>query len=158
MDKQHNQQRLVETLRSSCHPISERILQAFLTVPRHPFIDHYYVHQPGTRNWTRHEQAEGMLRGKFISPASFMILRDTTYIKRTIHLDFHAPLYASFPLDRSLFHPQLMCENPDFAFFLYYDMPDLYVFQKKDQLFYASVRHEYLPQETLSIDMFTFAM
>ena len=297
---QHYQQQLVEAIQTRYRLSSEHILQAFLTVPRHPFIDHYYVHQPGTRSWTRHEQAdspewyeqiygdqalvthvdqhgrtlssssqpgvmatmldalelqpgmrvleigtgtgynaaliaalvgdptlvttididssvidqakqaitqvvgEGMtvvqcngvngyninapydriivtasastipcawmeqltssgiivcvlqpglamlggllkaqkreetLKGNIVSPASFMVLRDTIYTKQTVQIDFHAPLYASFPLELALFSPQLARENTDFAFFLYFDIPDLYMFQKGERLILSS--------------------
>ena len=32
----------------------------------------------------------------------------------------------------------LLRENTDFAFFLYYDIPDLYVFQKREKLIFSS--------------------
>ncbi len=302
---QQYQQHLVETLRASCDPPSERVLDAFLTVPRHPFVDHYYLHEEGTRNWTRYERDESpewyeqvysdqalatrvdqhgrslssssqptvmatmldaleiqpgmrvlevgtgtgynaaliaslvedphlvttldidpdaiyrarqaitqvvgrgmtieqgdgvkgyrtnapydrilvtassptvprdwmeqlapngivvcvlqpgfamlggllkaqktaeMLKGKIFGPATFMVLRDTIYTKRSIQIGFRAPLYASFPLDPTLFPPHLIRENSDFAFFLYYDIPDLYVFQKKEDLFFST---EMFPQ------------
>lgn len=58
------------------------------------------------------------LIGNVIGPASFMVLRDTICPKRTIQIDFRAPLYASFPLDSALFLPKLIRENDNFAFFV----------------------------------------
>jgi protein-L-isoaspartate(D-aspartate) O-methyltransferase len=300
VEKIQYQRRLVESIQTRYHSVSEQVLQAFLTIPRHPFIQHYYLHQPGTRDWTRHEQeespvwyeqiysdqalvtsidehgrslssssqpgvmaamldalelhpgmrvleigtgtgynaalvaflvgdprlvttldidsclierarpviskmvGEGMtllqadgidgsiantpydrilvtassstipyawmkqlapdgmlvcvlqpgfamlggllkaqkkeekLKGSILSVASFMVLHNIMYTKRTIQTDFRAPLYASFPLDLTLFQPYLIRENTDFAFFLYYDVPDLYVFQKGDALIFSS--------------------
>lgn len=51
------QRRLAECLRAK-QPLSERAFEAFATVPRHPFLSSYYLHQPGTREWTRHEREE----------------------------------------------------------------------------------------------------
>lgn len=294
------QHRLVEILQNRCDPPSERILQAFLAAPRHLFVDHYYLHEEGTPNWTRHgleespswyeqvysdealvtrvdqygrtlssssqpsvmatmldaleiqpgmrvlevgtgtgynaaliaslvedpclvttldidldtinqareaitqvvgegmtivegdgregypanapydriivtassptvpaawmeqlahngilvcvlqpgfamlggllkaQQTEAKLKGKVVGPATFMRLHDTIYAKRTIQINSRAPLYASFSLDPALFPPQLMRENHMFAFFLYYELPDLYVFQKKEDLYFYS--------------------
>jgi hypothetical protein len=84
------------------------------------------------------QKREGKLKGKIVGPATFMVLRDTIYAKRTIQIDSRAPLYASFSLDPILFPPQLLRENHDFAFFLYYELPDLYVFQKKEDLFFST--------------------
>lgn len=67
-----------------------------------------------------------------------MVLRDAIYAKRTIQIDSRASLYASFPFDPTLFPPQLMRKNHDFAFFLYYELLDLYVFQKKQDLFFST--------------------
>lgn len=79
----------------------------------------------------------GTLQGNILNTAAFMVLRDELYTKRTIQVDFRAPLYTSFSPDDTLFPPHLMRENHDFAFFLYYEIPDLYVFQRKDDLFYS---------------------
>ncbi len=41
--------------------LPEKILQAFCAIPRHPFIDHYYLHENAeTRAWTRYEWAEAV--------------------------------------------------------------------------------------------------
>jgi protein-L-isoaspartate(D-aspartate) O-methyltransferase len=84
------------------------------------------------------QKTEEILKGKILGPATFMVLRDTIYTKRTIQIDSHASLYASFPFDPTLFPPQLMRKNHDFAFFLYYELLDLYVFQKKEDLFFST--------------------
>ncbi|MGH2481005.1 MAG: protein-L-isoaspartate O-methyltransferase family protein [Ktedonobacteraceae bacterium] len=76
------------------------------------------------------------LRGGILDTASFMELRPAQYQKRTIQIDFHAPLFASFPFDERLFPPLALRENHAFSFFLYYDCPGLYVFQKGEALFY----------------------
>ena len=54
---QHYQHQLAECIRAQ-HCISNRVLEAFVEVPRHPFLSHYYLHQPGTRIWTQHNQEE----------------------------------------------------------------------------------------------------
>jgi protein-L-isoaspartate(D-aspartate) O-methyltransferase len=76
------------------------------------------------------------LEGKIRQTASFMELRAVEYTKRRIQIDFHAPLYTSFPCDPHFFQPSALRENHDFAFFLYYDFPDLYAFQKRDTLYF----------------------
>ncbi len=81
------------------------------------------------------EKSEEKLNGKILQPASFMLLRSAHYRKRSIQIDFHAPICASFPFDPMLFQTQLLRENHDFTFFLYYDLPDLHVFQKAKALF-----------------------
>lgn len=48
------QSQLVERVQT-VYPLPERIIEAFLHVPRHPFLSHYYLHQAGTRTWTRFE-------------------------------------------------------------------------------------------------------
>jgi hypothetical protein len=73
---------------------------------------------------------EGVLTGRIIGPASFMALRDEDYPKRTIQIDGRAPLITSLPCEPRVFQPSLLREDPNFAFFLYYSLPDLYVFQK----------------------------
>lgn len=65
-------------------------------------------------------------------------LHGTIYPKRTIQINSGAPLHASFSLDPALFLPQLMHENHTFAFFLYYELPDLCVFEKKEDLYFYS--------------------
>jgi len=75
------------------------------------------------------------LSGRMLRPASFMELRPVDYHKRSIHLDFRAPTFASFPFDARLFQPGLLREHADFTFFLYYDFLDLYVFMKEEVLF-----------------------
>jgi protein-L-isoaspartate(D-aspartate) O-methyltransferase len=293
---QQYQQHLAEHLRAKYH-LSENVFEAFVQVPRHPFISHYYTHQPGERNWTRHERGEdtsvwyehiyqdkalvtqvdehgrtlssssqpgvmaemlvaldlqpgmrvleigtgtgynaallahlagdphlvttmdidgdaierakqvipqvvgeGMtivegngvdgyspnmpydrimvtagtatlpaawleqlaldgilisilqpryarlggilkaqkheqgLKGCVIGPASFMELRPADYTKRRIQIDFRAPCIKEFP--QSLFQPNLLRENYHFAFFLYKEIPDLYVFQKGEDAYY----------------------
>ncbi len=75
------------------------------------------------------------LKGNIINTASFMELRPVDYQKRSIQIDFQAPLFASFPFDALLFQPLAIRENHAFSFFLYYDFPGLYVFQKGEALF-----------------------
>lgn len=75
------------------------------------------------------------LKGSILDTASFMELRPVEYQKRSIQIDFRAPLFASFPFDALLFQPLAIRENHAFSFFLYYDFPGLYVFQKGEALF-----------------------
>ena len=51
------QQRLVEQLQTE-QSLAPRVVEAFLRVPRHPFVSHYYERQPGPREWTRYQQSE----------------------------------------------------------------------------------------------------
>jgi protein-L-isoaspartate(D-aspartate) O-methyltransferase len=83
------------------------------------------------------------LQGKLLQPASFMSLRAADALKRSIRLDIHAPIFASFPCDARLFPPQFLRTNHDFAFFLAYDLPDLSVFRKDEAIF---VSREALPE------------
>lgn len=76
------------------------------------------------------------LKGRILQTASFMELRPIEYHKRSIQINFRAPLFASFPFDALLFQPLSIRENHDFSFFLYYDFPGLYVFQKEEALFF----------------------
>jgi protein-L-isoaspartate O-methyltransferase len=76
---QHYQQRLVNILQNSSDPPSERILEAFLTVPRHLFVDHYYLHEEGTRNWTRHERYESPEWYERVYSDEFFITRVDQY-------------------------------------------------------------------------------
>ncbi|EFH85687.1 methyltransferase domain-containing protein [Ktedonobacter racemifer] len=52
-----HQQRLVSNIQA-IQDLSPSVAEAFLTVPRHPFLSHYYVHRAGTREWTRYERKE----------------------------------------------------------------------------------------------------
>jgi hypothetical protein len=76
-----------------------------------------------------------LMKGKLLQTASFMELRPIEYSKRSIWLDFLAPTFASFPFNTQLFQPHFLRENHDFVFFLYYDLPDLYVFLKENAFF-----------------------
>ncbi len=76
------------------------------------------------------------LQGSLVQVASFMELRATDYPKKKIPLDFRASLFTSFPMSPSLFQPWLVKDNHHFTFFLYYDLPDLRVFQKQASLFF----------------------
>ena len=76
------------------------------------------------------------LKGYILQTASFMELRPVVYDKRKIQIDFRASLFASFPFEALLFQPQSIYDDHAFTFFLYYDFPGLYVFQKEDALFY----------------------
>jgi hypothetical protein len=76
------------------------------------------------------------LKGSFLDTASFMELRPAEYTKRRIQIDFRAPLFASFSFDVLWFQPLFIRENHAFSFFLYYDFPGLYVFQKEEALFF----------------------
>ncbi len=51
------QQRLVEQLQEK-NRISDQVAAAFRSIPRHPFVSHYYVHTPGSRTWTRYEHED----------------------------------------------------------------------------------------------------
>lgn len=82
------------------------------------------------------QKQEEKLKGCILDTASFMELRPVPYHKRNICIDFRAPLFASHPFDALLFQPHALRENHDFAFFLYYDFPGLYVFQKEEALFF----------------------
>jgi protein-L-isoaspartate(D-aspartate) O-methyltransferase len=53
----HYQHCLASHLRAK-QPLSEAVFEAFLHVPRHAFLTHYYRHQAGTRAWTRYEREE----------------------------------------------------------------------------------------------------
>ncbi len=95
-----------------------------------------------------HKHHDGA-RGAMIGPASFMALRrDDLYPRRPIQIESHAPLITSFPCELALFEPSLLRENHHFAFFLYYHIPDLRVFQKPQQealIYYReSMREGYL--------------
>jgi protein-L-isoaspartate(D-aspartate) O-methyltransferase len=83
------------------------------------------------------------LHGSLLQTASFMPLRTEEYHKRSIRLDFRALTFAAFPYDPQLFQPHLLRENHDFAFFLAYDLPDLYIFLRDGAFF---VSREALPE------------
>lgn len=68
--------------------------------------------------------------------ASFIALRPVEYAKRRIQIDFNAPLFASFPFETHLFQPLALREDHHFSFFLYYDFPGLYVFQRGEAFFF----------------------
>jgi protein-L-isoaspartate(D-aspartate) O-methyltransferase len=83
-----------------------------------------------------HAQKNGeSLQGKILQTASFMELRAVEYHKRSIRIDFHAPISTATFFTPSFFQPHFLQENHHFTFFLYYDLPDLYVFQKGEALF-----------------------
>ncbi len=53
------QQYLARTLQANNSSLSEKIIQAFSAIPRHPFVDHYYLHEDaGSRVWTKYEREE----------------------------------------------------------------------------------------------------
>ena len=52
------QQQLARHIKRNNPSLSERIIQAFSQIPRHLFVDHYYLHEPGNRQWTRYEREE----------------------------------------------------------------------------------------------------
>lgn len=53
------QEQLAGAIQEKNPGLLEKIIQAFRIVPRHPFVDHYYLHEPGkNRVWTRYEQEE----------------------------------------------------------------------------------------------------
>ncbi len=73
-------------------------------------------------------------RGAMIGTASFMPLRGgDCYPRRPIQIESHAPLVTCIPCEPAVFVPFLLRENHHFAFFLYYHIPDLRVFQKPKQ-------------------------
>lgn len=80
------------------------------------------------------QKQEEMLKGNILDIASFMELRSADYQKRQIQIDFRAPLFASFPFDALWFQPLAIRENHAFSFFLYYDFPGLYAFQKGEAM------------------------
>jgi protein-L-isoaspartate(D-aspartate) O-methyltransferase len=57
LTSQPYQQRLVEQLQTR-QTLSPRVGAAFLQVPRHPFITHFYERPVGSHEWIRHEQSE----------------------------------------------------------------------------------------------------
>jgi protein-L-isoaspartate O-methyltransferase len=81
----------------------------------------------------RVEKQGESLRGRVLNTASFMALRGTTYPKRKIQISFSAPVIESFHFEPAFFHPQLLREDVHFAFFLYSLLPDLYVFQRRQE-------------------------
>ena len=54
---QSYQQHLIKQLQTK-QSLLPQVAEAFLRVPRHPFVSHYYEHQSGSRAWTRYEQSE----------------------------------------------------------------------------------------------------
>ena len=60
MEHETYQQLLAGGLQAATPSLSEQVIQAFQAIPRHRFLDHYYLrsYEDGTSVWTRHERDE----------------------------------------------------------------------------------------------------